>query len=46
MKFGQETRQKKTEYISDKGDLLDLELVSKKSGKKYIFLNENLMKND
>ena len=37
---------KKIGYISDKGDLLDLELVSKKSGGKYIFINENLVKND
>lgn len=37
---------KKVGYISDKGDLLDLELVSKSSGKKYLFINERLLEND
>jgi UDP-2-acetamido-3-amino-2,3-dideoxy-glucuronate N-acetyltransferase len=37
---------KKTGYISDNGDLLDLELVSKKSGKKYTFINNHLVRND
>tara|TARA_B100000795_G_scaffold223370_1_gene178541 strand:- start:500 stop:1045 length:546 start_codon:yes stop_codon:yes gene_type:complete len=37
---------KKIGYISDKGDLLDLELVSKKSGKKYVFINKHLVSND
>jgi len=37
---------KKIGYISDEGDLLDLELVSKKSGKKYLLINKNLLKND
>jgi UDP-2-acetamido-3-amino-2,3-dideoxy-glucuronate N-acetyltransferase len=35
---------KKIGYISDKGDLLDLELVSKSSGKKYLFINKCLVK--
>ena len=37
---------KKIGYISEKGDLLDLELVSKSSGKKYLFRNGCLVKND
>jgi len=37
---------KKIGYISSKGDLLDLELVSKVSGDKYIFINKELVKND
>jgi UDP-2-acetamido-3-amino-2,3-dideoxy-glucuronate N-acetyltransferase len=37
---------KKIGYISDKGDLLDLELVSKSSGKKYSFINKRLVEND
>jgi len=37
---------KKIGYISDKGDLLDLELVSKKSGKKYVFINKDLVNNE
>ena len=37
---------KKIGYISSKGDLLDLELVSKISGDKYIFINKELVKND
>ena len=35
---------KKIGYISDKGDLLDLEFVSKSSGKKYLFINKCLVK--
>jgi len=37
---------KKIGYISDKGDLLDLELVSKSTGKKYLFINKRLVEND
>ena len=33
---------KKTGYISNKGDLLDLELISKTTGKKYKIKNKNL----
>ena len=35
---------KKIGYISENGDLLDLELVSKKSGEKFIIINKNLVK--
>ncbi len=37
---------KRIGYISDRGDLLDLELVSKRSGEKYTLINKNLVKND
>ena len=37
---------KKIGYISDKGDLLDLHLVSKNSGEKYVFIKEKLVKYD
>ena len=37
---------KKIGYISDNGDLLDLELVSKKTGDKYTFINKYLVRND
>ena len=37
---------KKTGYISDTGELLNLELVSKTSGKKYTWINKDLVGND
>jgi UDP-2-acetamido-3-amino-2,3-dideoxy-glucuronate N-acetyltransferase len=37
---------RKIGYISDKGDLLDLELISKTSGDRYIFIDKKLVKND
>ena len=36
----------KTGYISKHGDLLDLDLVSKSTGKRYTFMNNKLLRND